>query len=184
MGRITTNGRTDARGTGAAELRPALDVGHRGRCRALLRELLLDATCAQLLEQPWERISMLEVANLAGVHRSSLYNEFGTRRNLGRALIGREAVRFPATLAQELRLNANTPALALELTFESFLRATRENGLIAALLRPQESRASRAGSHAARGDARGVSRMRSPRPGRSWAHASASRSPSGCSASR
>jgi len=114
-------------------------VAFRARSRELLRAMLLDATCAQLLERPWEALSMLEVARAAGVHRSSLYNEFGTREGLIRALLAREAARLPALLSAPLSARSAAPAAALAETFERFLDASRENGLLAALLRPGEA---------------------------------------------
>lgn len=139
MGEITTDGRASARRHSAAEARSALTVSYADRRRALRRELLLDAACALLLEQPWERLSMLEVAAMPEVHRSSLYSEFGTRRNLGRALVAREAARLSTELGRALALNASSPALALKATFDCFLKAARESGLIAAVLRPEET---------------------------------------------
>lgn len=102
------------------------------------RGLLLDAACAQLLEHPWDRVSMNEVAQRAGIHRSSLYNEFGSRRNLLRALIAREAELLPESFAAVLCASAHSPPRALEELFTRFLQASRQNGVLAALLRGGE----------------------------------------------
>ncbi len=130
----TTSHELTGRGTALAR-----GASHRDRSRELLRAMLLDSACTQLLEQPWEALSMGDIARGAGVHRSSLYNEFGTRRNLIRALIAREADRLPAALSAPLLACSEAPAYALQQTFECFLDASCQNGLIAALLRRGET---------------------------------------------
>lgn len=138
MGRTNTNAVASARGS-ADQRRGVRRPGYHELCREMVRERLLDAACEQLRDAPWERLSMIDVAALADVHRSSLYNEFGTRRNLARALIAREAARLSSGLGQALALSASTPADALEATFDCFLKACNESGLIAAMLRPGET---------------------------------------------
>ncbi len=139
MSAIGAKGRTSAQARGQTTTRMLAPIDFRDRSRELLRGMLLDSVCTQLLERPWEAVSMLKVARAAGVHRSSLYNEFGTRRNLIVALIAREAGRLPATLTAPLRADSQAPMLALRDTFQRFLDASRENGLLVALLRPGES---------------------------------------------
>ncbi|MFF2651262.1 TetR/AcrR family transcriptional regulator [Streptomyces sp. NPDC058045] len=55
------------------------------------RESLLDAAERALGRLPWTRIRMVDVAAVAGVSRQTLYNEFGSKEGLGRALLRREA---------------------------------------------------------------------------------------------
>ncbi|MFI0814514.1 TetR/AcrR family transcriptional regulator [Streptomyces sp. NPDC021098] len=55
------------------------------------RESLLDAALAALARRPWPRIRMTDVAASAGVSRQTLYNEFGGKDGLARALVRREA---------------------------------------------------------------------------------------------
>ncbi|MFI6641382.1 TetR/AcrR family transcriptional regulator [Streptomyces sp. NPDC050504] len=55
------------------------------------RESLLDAALTALQHLPWSRVRMVDVASAAGVSRQTLYNEFGSKDGLARALVRREA---------------------------------------------------------------------------------------------
>jgi AcrR family transcriptional regulator len=55
------------------------------------RESLLNAALAALAELPWSGVRMVDVASAAGVSRQTLYNEFGSKDGLARALVRREA---------------------------------------------------------------------------------------------
>ncbi|MGW4028021.1 TetR family transcriptional regulator [Streptomyces sp. NPDC004838] len=55
------------------------------------RESLLNAALAALDELPWSGVRMVDVAAAAGVSRQTLYNEFGGKDGLARALVRREA---------------------------------------------------------------------------------------------
>ncbi|MFE4368792.1 TetR/AcrR family transcriptional regulator [Streptomyces sp. NPDC056835] len=58
------------------------------------REALLGSALAALAELPWSAIRMVDVASGAGVSRQTLYNEFGSKDGLARALTRREADRY------------------------------------------------------------------------------------------
>lgn len=55
------------------------------------RESLLDAALSALARLPWSGVRMVDVASAAGVSRQTLYNEFGSKDGLARALVRREA---------------------------------------------------------------------------------------------
>lgn len=55
------------------------------------RESLLDAAFAALARRSWSTVRMVDVAAAAGVSRQTLYNEFGSKDGLARALVRREA---------------------------------------------------------------------------------------------
>ncbi|MFE7777749.1 TetR/AcrR family transcriptional regulator [Streptomyces sp. NPDC057445] len=55
------------------------------------REALLNAALTALTDLPWSGIRMVDVAFAAGVSRQTLYNEFGSKDGLARALLRREA---------------------------------------------------------------------------------------------
>ncbi|MEE1757332.1 TetR/AcrR family transcriptional regulator [Streptomyces sp. SP18CS02] len=55
------------------------------------REALLDAASAALAGLPWSAVRMVDVASAAGLSRQTLYNEFGSKDGLARALVRREA---------------------------------------------------------------------------------------------
>ncbi|MEH6379323.1 helix-turn-helix domain-containing protein, partial [Streptomyces sp. KLMMK] len=66
------------------------------------RELLLDAAFAALRTRPWNGVRMVDVAAAAGVSRQTLYNEFGSKDGLARALVRREAETFLAGVERAL----------------------------------------------------------------------------------
>ncbi|MEU7071409.1 helix-turn-helix domain-containing protein [Streptomyces narbonensis] len=55
------------------------------------REALLDAALAALTHRSWSAVRMADLAVDAGVSRQTLYNEFGSKEGLARALVRREA---------------------------------------------------------------------------------------------
>ncbi|MGW8357809.1 TetR/AcrR family transcriptional regulator [Streptomyces wedmorensis] len=55
------------------------------------RDALLDAALAALTHRSWSAIRMADVAAAARVSRQTLYNEFGSKEGLARALVRREA---------------------------------------------------------------------------------------------
>lgn len=66
------------------------------------RESLLDAALAALTDHPWDSIRMVDVAATAGVSRQTLYNEFGSKEGIARALARREADHFLAGMERTL----------------------------------------------------------------------------------
>lgn len=55
------------------------------------RDALIDAALAALTHGPWSAVRMVDVAKAARVSRQTLYNEFGSKEGLARALARREA---------------------------------------------------------------------------------------------
>ncbi|MDI9883569.1 TetR/AcrR family transcriptional regulator [Streptomyces sp. HNM0645] len=55
------------------------------------REALLNAALTALAGRPWSAVRMVDVASAASVSRQTLYNEFGSKDGLARALVRREA---------------------------------------------------------------------------------------------
>jgi AcrR family transcriptional regulator len=62
--------------------------------RARLRELALDAARRVVLERGWAAVRMGAVASEIGISRQSLHGEFGTKDDLGNALVLRETAEF------------------------------------------------------------------------------------------
>ncbi|MFG2127730.1 TetR/AcrR family transcriptional regulator [Streptomyces sp. NPDC048751] len=97
------------------------------------RESLLDAAYEALERRPWSAVRMVDVAAAAGVSRQTLYNEFGSKEGLARALVRREADGYLAGVERAL----TTPADArdrLTATAEWTTAAARENALVRAML--------------------------------------------------
>ncbi|MHC5262487.1 TetR/AcrR family transcriptional regulator [Streptomyces sp. UC4497] len=67
------------------------------------RESLLEAAYTALGRRPWGGVRMVDVAALAGVSRQTLYNEFGSKEGLARALVRREADAYLAGVDRALK---------------------------------------------------------------------------------
>ncbi|MES4889859.1 TetR/AcrR family transcriptional regulator, partial [Streptomyces sp. NPDC096012] len=97
------------------------------------RESLLDAACTALARRPWSAVRMVDVAAAAGVSRQTLYNEFGSKDGLARALVRREADGYLAGVERALGSSAE-PAQRLTAAAEWTAAAARDNALVRALL--------------------------------------------------
>ncbi|MFD0545535.1 TetR/AcrR family transcriptional regulator [Streptomyces mexicanus] len=97
------------------------------------RESLLDAAYTALARRPWSAVRMVDVAAAAGVSRQTLYNEFGGKDGLARALVRREADGFLAGVDRALAA-AGAPHERLTAVAEWTIGAARDNALVKALL--------------------------------------------------
>ncbi|MYW21313.1 TetR family transcriptional regulator, partial [Streptomyces sp. SID2955] len=97
------------------------------------RESLLDAACAALAHRPWSAVRMVDVAASAGVSRQTLYNEFGSKDGLARALVHREAERYLAGVERALAGCAGALD-RLTAAAEWTAVAARDNVLVRAML--------------------------------------------------
>ncbi|WP_435876897.1 TetR/AcrR family transcriptional regulator [Streptomyces acidicola] len=97
------------------------------------RESLLDAAYTALARRPWPVVRMVDVAAVAGVSRQTLYNEFGSKEGLARALVRREADAYLAGVDRALATPAD-PRERLAAVAEWTVSAARGNALIKAML--------------------------------------------------
>ncbi|WP_369391760.1 TetR/AcrR family transcriptional regulator [Streptomyces sp. CG1] len=97
------------------------------------RESLLDAAYTALARRPWSAVRMVDVAAAAGVSRQTLYNEFGSKDGLARALVRREADGYLAGVERALA-GPGEPQERLTAVVEWTSAAARENALIRAML--------------------------------------------------
>ncbi|MFF7124103.1 MULTISPECIES: TetR/AcrR family transcriptional regulator [unclassified Streptomyces] len=97
------------------------------------RESLLDAACTALGRRPWSAVRMVDVAAAAGVSRQTLYNEFGSKEGLARALVRREADGYLAGVERALAAHTD-PRDRLTATAEWMATAARDNALVRAML--------------------------------------------------
>ncbi|MFF1481781.1 TetR/AcrR family transcriptional regulator [Streptomyces sp. NPDC058301] len=97
------------------------------------REALLDAALSALRARPWSAVRMVDVASAAGVSRQTLYNEFGSKEGLARALVRREADVYLRGVDRVLAERA-FPADRLVALAEWTVRSARTSALIRALL--------------------------------------------------
>ena len=97
------------------------------------RDSLLDAAYKALMRRPWSAVRMVDVAAAAGVSRQTLYNEFGSKDGLARALVRREADGYLAGVERALAGHSD-PRDRLTATAEWTTSAARDNVLVRAML--------------------------------------------------
>ncbi|MET9104629.1 TetR/AcrR family transcriptional regulator [Streptomyces antibioticus] len=97
------------------------------------RESLLDAAFAALARRPWSAVRMVDVAATAGVSRQTLYNEFGSKEGLARALVRREADGYLAGAERALAAPGDVRE-RLTATARWTVCAARDNALLRAVL--------------------------------------------------
>ncbi|MDT0611700.1 TetR/AcrR family transcriptional regulator [Streptomyces lancefieldiae] len=97
------------------------------------RESLLDAAYRALARRPWSAVRMVDVAAAAGVSRQTLYNEFGSKEGLARALVRREADGYLSGVEHALS-GPGDPCERLTATAEWTTSAARRNALVRAML--------------------------------------------------
>ncbi|MFD9028375.1 TetR/AcrR family transcriptional regulator [Streptomyces parvulus] len=97
------------------------------------RESLLDAAYQALARRPWSAVRMVDVAAAAGVSRQTLYNEFGSKDGLARALVRREADGYLAGVDRALA-GPSDPRERLTATAEWMMSAAHGNALVRAML--------------------------------------------------
>ncbi|MEU1016942.1 TetR/AcrR family transcriptional regulator [Streptomyces sp. NPDC005900] len=97
------------------------------------RESLLDAAFTALARRPWPGVRMVEVAAVAGVSRQTLYNEFGSKDGLARALLRRETDGYLHGVERALA-EEREPADRLAAVAAWTVGAARGNALVRAAL--------------------------------------------------
>ncbi|MFF4090737.1 TetR/AcrR family transcriptional regulator [Streptomyces nigra] len=97
------------------------------------RDSLLDAAFTALARRPWSAVRMVDVAAAAGVSRQTLYNEFGSKEGLARALVRREADTYLAGVERALATTGDARD-RLTATADWTARLARDNAVVRALL--------------------------------------------------
>ncbi|MFD3619807.1 TetR/AcrR family transcriptional regulator [Streptomyces sp. NPDC058676] len=97
------------------------------------RESLLDAAYTALARRPWSAVRMVDVAAAAGVSRQTLYNEFGSKDGLARALVRREADGYLVGIERALTGTGDARD-RLTATAEWTAATARDNALVRAML--------------------------------------------------
>lgn len=102
--------------------------------RARLRDLALDAARAVVLEQGWSAVRMGSIAAAVGISRQSLHAEFGTKDDLGDALVLRETDEFFDGVHARLAEHPGDLAGAVSSAAEYMVSAARDNPLLQTIL--------------------------------------------------
>jgi AcrR family transcriptional regulator len=97
------------------------------------RESLLDAAYTALARRSWSAVRMVDVAAAAGVSRQTLYNEFGSKEGLARALVRREVDGYLAGVERALATHGDARE-RLTAAAEWTAATARENALVRAML--------------------------------------------------
>ncbi|MEV0318686.1 TetR/AcrR family transcriptional regulator [Streptomyces sp. NPDC050658] len=97
------------------------------------RESLLDAAYTALARRPWPGVRMVDVAAVAGVSRQTLYNEFGSKDGLARALLRRETDVYLHGVERALATEGG-PVERLAAVSAWTIGAARGNALVRAML--------------------------------------------------
>lgn len=97
------------------------------------RDSLLDAAGTALDRRPWPGVRMVDVAATAGVSRQTLYNEFGSKDGLARALLRRETDAYLHGVERALAVDGG-PMDRLAAVSAWTIAAARANELTRAML--------------------------------------------------
>ena len=100
---------------------------------APVAERVLDATASITVEHGWAAVTMAKVAEMAGVSRQTVYNEYGAKPALGLAMVLRELERFLAGVAHELDTHDDLVE-AIRSAAERTLRTAQDNPLLNRML--------------------------------------------------
>jgi AcrR family transcriptional regulator len=102
--------------------------------RARLRELALDAARQVVLDRGWGAVRMGAIATEIGISRQSLHAEFGTKDDLGNALVMRETEQFFNGLQARLDEHPGDLAGAVAAAAEYMVSVARGNPLLETIL--------------------------------------------------
>jgi AcrR family transcriptional regulator len=102
--------------------------------RARLRELALDAARDVVLTRGWAAVRMGAIASAVGISRQSLHAEFGTKDELGDALVMRETTTFLDGVQARLAEHPGDLAGGVADAAEFMLSATRDDPLLQTIL--------------------------------------------------
>ena len=108
----------------------------RAYARARLRDVALDATRDVVLDRGWAAVRMGAIATQIGISRQSLHAEFGTKEELGNALIMRETAEFFDGVATRLAAHPGDLAGAVSAAAQYMVSVARDNPLLETVLAP------------------------------------------------
>lgn len=98
--------------------------------RSLLRDTIIGAVDQLARTRGWAATTMTHVAEVAGVSRQTVYNEFGSRQALVEAYLTREIENLVGEAEYAVRANAHDPAAALQTAFGLFLKLASDEPVI------------------------------------------------------
>lgn len=105
----------------------------RSDVRTLLHERLLDAAQEITVDTSWSDVTMARIADMVGVSRQTVYNEFGSKPELADELIMRELGRFLEVVRMQL-LEHDDPIEGIRGACEGALTLAESSPLLRAVL--------------------------------------------------
>lgn len=102
--------------------------------RARLRDVALDAARDVVLDRGWAAVRMGAIATQIGISRQSLHAEFGTKDELGNALVMRETAEFFEGVQARLTEHPGDLAGAISDAAEYMIGVARDNPLLKTIL--------------------------------------------------
>lgn len=102
--------------------------------RARLREVALDAARDVVLDRGWGAVRMGAIATKVGISRQSLHAEFGTKDELGDALVLRETAEFFDGVAARLSEHPGDLSGAMSNAVEYMVTVARGNPLLETII--------------------------------------------------
>lgn len=109
------------------------NVNFRSDVRTMLHERLLDAAQEITVANGWSDVTMARIADIAGVSRQTVYNEFGSKPELADELVMRELGRFLEVVRSRLMGDDDLVA-GLESACEGALTMAESSPLLRAVL--------------------------------------------------
>lgn len=82
-------------------------VSWRAETREVVRRRILDAAVDELVAHGWVGLTVASVAEAAGVRRQAVYETVGTKLDLGRAVVSREAGGYLAEVQRRIRAGSD-----------------------------------------------------------------------------
>ena len=106
----------------------------RAYARSRLRDVALDAARDVVLDRGWGAVRMGAIANEIGISRQSLHAEFGTKDELGNALVMREMTEFFDGVEQRLARHPGDLSGAVSEAVQYMVSCARDNPLLETII--------------------------------------------------
>jgi AcrR family transcriptional regulator len=106
----------------------------RAYARSRLRDAALDAAREVVLDRGWAAVRMGSIATRIGISRQSLHAEFGTKDDLGNALVMRETAEFFGGMATRLDQHPGDLPGGVSAAADYMVSVARDNPLLETIL--------------------------------------------------
>jgi AcrR family transcriptional regulator len=104
-----------------------------------LRDTIIAAVDELARSRGWAATTMSQVAEVAGVSRQTVYNEFGSRQTLVEAYVTHEVEGLVAEVETAVHEHADDPSAALLAAFGLFLRLASDEPIIRIIVADADS---------------------------------------------